>query len=287
VRLHSVLVPAKIKVREILIQPAYYIVLTVSLLIGYLIVNGFVNSIDTSGFNFFLNPLYGFFGRTLQGAFGTTLAEKIFSEGPFLFSLYLSYLPVLLFLCYNSLYRFSLDRNTGMVELYSYGPANGSSYFLGEFLKDALFCLLTLLLLLVYFSIAAGVNNLVLGPMFFQALPLLFLFSLSVLAYGILFVSFLDSGSAAIAFFSALQIFFLLLFIGSYSIISDYIRSLSRVLASLIQWVSPIFYLNLSTAAINGGLVYLYIAGMALQLILISALLFGSSILMKNKGVRP
>ncbi len=285
-RLHPVIVLAKRKIKEVLIQPAYYIVLTLSLLLGYILVNGFINSIDTSGFNFFLNPLYGFIGRTLQGAFGTTLAEKIFSEGPFLFSLYLSYIPVLIFLSYNSLYRFNMDQNAGMVELYCYGPANGTIFFLGEFLKDALFCLLALLMLVLFYFVTAAVNNLVLGPMFFQAIPLLFLFSLSILAYGILFASFVDSGSAAIAFFTALQVFFFLLFIGSYSIISDYIRTLSKVLASVIQWFSPFFYLNLSTAAINGGLAFLYIAGIVLQFVLASAILYASSILMKNKGVR-
>ena len=100
VRLHSAQVIAKRKIFETIINPGFYIALALSLFTSYFLINGFVHSIDSSGFNFALNPLYGALSKTLAGAFGDAMIEKLFLEGPFLLVLYIYLLPVLIFLSF-------------------------------------------------------------------------------------------------------------------------------------------------------------------------------------------
>ena len=77
-RIHSTLVLAKRRIFEVLIRPGYYIALCIGLIMGYILISGFVNSIDSSGFNFEMNPLYDLIVRILHGAFGAAFLETFF-----------------------------------------------------------------------------------------------------------------------------------------------------------------------------------------------------------------
>ncbi len=78
-RLHAASVIAKRRIFESCLSPGFYIAQAVGLLLSYFLISGFVGSIDSSGFNYMLHPLYELIGRSLAGAFGTTFMEKLFA----------------------------------------------------------------------------------------------------------------------------------------------------------------------------------------------------------------
>lgn len=286
-RLHATRVIAKRRVLETLISPGFYVAATVGLLLAYFLVTGFARAVDSSGFDFRLHPVYDLLGRALEGAFGGVVVQKLFAEGPFLLVLYVAFLPVLLFLAASSVFRFGLERKVGAVELLAYGPADGTSYFLASLLKDLLATLLYLVLLLGFLAVAANLHNLILGPAFFFSLLLLLFASAAVYAYGILASTLTDNSASALAVFLALLVFFLVVFLGSFTIVSGYVRNLSTVFAWVVQWVSPLYYWDRALGAAEVASPGLYVLNLLLLLVLAGVVLTASHFILKARGVRP
>jgi hypothetical protein len=286
-RLHASRVIASRRLLEAVITPGFYIALMIGLLAGYYLVVGFAGAIDSSGFNFQLHPIYDLIARSLSGAFGATFVEKLFAEGPFLFALYVAFLPILLYLAVSSVFRFGLEKNVGAVELLTYGPADGTSYFLAFFLKDVLLTLLSVVVLLAFFAVAAAMNNLVLGPMFLVSLVLIFFAAMAVFAYGILASVLTDSAASSIALFIGFLVLFLLVQMGSFTIVSRYVRSFSGLLSWIINWLSPLFYWNLGLAAAEMGGSGGFLLSLLALLALTGVVLYASHLAMRIRGVRP
>jgi hypothetical protein len=286
-RMHATLVLARRRIYETFISPGFYIAMSLGLLLAYLLVVGFVRSIDSSGLAFALNPLYDLIGRSLEGAFGKTLVEKLFAEGPFVFALYVGFLPMLLYLAVSSVFRFGLEKKIGALELLTYGPADGTAAFLSAFLRDLLMTAIYLAVLLVFFAVAVALNNLVLGPTFFFALVILMFFAVAVHAYGVFSSTLTDNSASAVAVFLALMVFFLIVLMGSFTIVSGYVRNLSTVFAWVVKWVSPLYYWNLAVQAaeVRGWL--MYAASLVVLLVLGAAVLTASHFILKSRGVRP
>lgn len=286
-RLHATRVIAKRRVFETLISPGYYVAMTVGFLLAYFLVRGFGQAVDSSGFDFRLQPVYDLLGRALEGAFGSVVVRKLFAEGPFQLVLYAAFLPVLLFLAASSVFRFGLERKVGAIELLAYGPADGTSYFLASLIKDLLATLLYLLLLLGLLAVAAALHNLILGPSFFYSLALLPFLATAVYAYGILASTLTDNSASALAVFLAVMVFFLVVFLGSFTIVSGYVRSLSAVFAWVLRWVSPLYYWDQALRAAEVGSGGLYALHLLLELVLAGAVLTASHFILKSRGVRP
>jgi len=286
-RLHATRVIARRRVQELLLSPGFYVAAALGLLLGYLLVSGFARSVDSSGFDFRLHPLFDLLGRSLQGAFGGTVVQKLFAEGPFQLVLYVAFLPVLLFLAASSVYRFGLERKVGAVELLSYGPADGTSYFLAFLIKDLLATLLYLAALTGFLAVTAALHNLVLGPTFYYSLALLPFASVAIYAWGIFSSTLTDNSASALAVFLALLVFFLLVFLGSFTIASGYVAGLSTVLAWIVRWFSPLYYWDqaLRAAEVSGW--PLYALHLVLQLALGAAVLAASHFILRARGVRP
>jgi hypothetical protein len=285
-RAHATTVLAKRRIFETLISPGFYIAQTIGLILAYLLVSGFVRAIDSSGFNFALNPAYDLIGRSLIGAFGETFVEKLFSEGPFLFTLYVAFLPVLLYLAISSVFRFGLEKKVGALELLAYGPADGTSYFLAALIKDILMTVIYLAVLFVFLLIAALLNNLILGPSFYYSLIILFFLSVAIYAYGIFASSLTDNSASAIAVFLGLFLFFIIIMMGSFTVVSGYVRNLASVFAWIVKWISPLFYWDLALRVIAVGNWGMYFLGIGLLLVLTGAVLFISHLTIKARGVR-
>ena len=286
-RLRATAVIARRRILETVISPGWYVALTIGLLLAYLLVAGFVRAIDSSGFAFTLDPAYDLIGRSLAGAFGTTFVSKLFAEGPFLFTLYVGFLPVLLYLAVSSVFRFGLEKKVGALELLTYGPADATAYFLAALVKDLLLTLLSLAVLLLFLLVAAGLNNLVLGPAFFASLVILFFLCIAIYGYGILAASLTDNSASAIALFLGLVLVFSIVMVGSFTVVSGYVRNLASVFAWVIQWVSPLFYWDLALRFAEVGNWGLYALGALLLLVLAAAVLALSHLTMKVRGVRP
>jgi ABC-type multidrug transport system permease subunit len=285
-RAHATSVLARRRILETLISPGFYVAQTIGLLLAYLLVAGFVRAIDSSGFDYQLNPAYELIGRSLVGAFGATFVEKLFSEGPFLFILYIAFLPVLLYLAVSSVFRIGLEKKVGAMELLAYGPADGTSYFLASLIKDILMTAIYLVLLYLFLLIAALLNNLILGPSFYYSLIVLFFLSIAVYAYGAFASSLTDNSASAIAVFLGLVLFFFIIMMGSFTIVSGYVRNLSSMLAWIIKWISPLFYLDLALRYIQVGNWGMYLVGNLLLLVLAAVVLLITHVTINARGVR-
>ncbi|HUX22847.1 MAG TPA: hypothetical protein VMW69_16545, partial [Spirochaetia bacterium] len=101
---------------ESLIHPGYYVALTIGAAVAFALTSGFLSSIDSSGFNYQLNPLYNFIGGIVSGAFGAPFLGRLFAGGPFLFALHIGFIPVLLYLAMTSVYRFGSEKSSGAIE---------------------------------------------------------------------------------------------------------------------------------------------------------------------------
>lgn len=286
-RLNATRVLARRRILETVIGPGFYVATTLGLVLAYFLVTGFTRSVDSGGFDFRLYPAYELIGRSMVGAFGATFVEKLFAEGPFLFILYVAFLPVFLYLAVSSVFRYGLEKKVGALELITYGPADGSSYFLASLIKDVLLTLLSLAVLLVFLLIAAALNNLVLGPTFFVNLAVLLFLAACVFTYGVLASTLTDNSASAIAVFLGLMLFFLVVLMGSFTIVSGYVRNLASVFAWVVKWVSPLFYWDLGIGAAEVGAWGMYVLSLALLAVLSAAVLLASHFILKARGVRP
>jgi hypothetical protein len=285
-RLHAALVIARRQAFETLLSPGLYVTLTLGLLLGFFLVSGFAASIDSAGFNPTLNPLYDMLGRSLAGIFGSAFVGKLFAEGPFLFALVVSFLPVFLFLSISSVFRFGQEKTAGAVELLAYGPADGTSYIVASFLKDVAFTAASLVLIVAFLGAAAALGNLVLGPLFLASLPVLFALALAISAYGIICSVLSANASSALAAFIGILLVFLLVLAGSLSIASASVRTIASVAAAVLQWISPFFYASLCLRAVQGGGAAGMLGGIGLLLALAAVLLAAAHLAISRRGVR-
>jgi hypothetical protein len=277
--MHAAAVIARRQAQETLLSPGLYITLALGLLLGWFLVNGFASSIDSSGFNPGMSPLYDIVGRSFGGVFGASFVDKLFAEGPFALALFVSFLPVFLFLSISSVFRFGQEKTAGAVELLAYGPADGTAYFAASFLKDALFSLLALAIIAVFLAVLAAADNLALGPLYLTALPVLFFLTLPMFAYGVLCSIISANAASALATFLGILVVFLALLIGALSVAGNSVPA-------IVQWISPFFYASLSIRAAQGGSAGAVLGGMALTLVLSAVLLGVSHLAIRRRGVR-
>jgi len=286
-RLHATRVIARRRLQELAISPGLYVAAAVGFLLAYFLVSGFVRAVDSSGFDYRLQPVYDLIGRSLEGAFGAVVVQKLFAEGPFQLVLYVAFVPVLLFLAASSVFRFGLERKVGAVELMSFGPADGTSYFLAFMIKDLVGTLLYLAALTGLLAVAASLHNLVLGPTFFYTLALLPFVSFAVYAWGIFASTLTDNSASALAVFLALMVFFLIVFLGSFTIASGYVANLSTVFAWVVQWISPLYYWDQGLRAVEVARWGMFLLDLALLLAAGAVVLVASHFVLKARGVRP
>jgi small-conductance mechanosensitive channel len=285
-RFHAAVVIARRQAFETLLAPGLYVTLALGLLLGFFLVTGFAASVDTAGFNPTLHPLYDTLGRFLTGTFGLAFVQKLFAEGPFLLALVVAFLPVFLFLAISSVFRFGQEKAAGAVELLTCGPADGTSYIVASFLRDVAFSAGSLLAIAAFLWAAAAMGNLVLGPMFLSLLPVLFVLSLAVFAYGILCSVLSASASSALAAFLGILVVFLVILAGSLSIASESVRSVASVAAAIVQWISPLYYAALCVRAAQAGSAAGVLGGLGLLVVLGAVLLAAAHLAISRRGVR-
>jgi hypothetical protein len=285
-RFHATVTISKRRIFETFISPALYAAITIGLLLGYFLVSGFVHAVDSSGLNYFLNPVYELIARSLAGTFGDTYVIKLFAEGPFLFAFNVAFLPFLLYLAVSSVYRFGFEKNVGALELLMYGPADGTSCFLAFMIRNMVFTLLYSAILLLFFWITALLSNMVLGPKFFYGFIMILFLALAVYAYGILTAVLSRNGSVGTALFAGIVVFLLLIQMGSYTIVTGYVRNLSTVLASIIKWISPLHYWTQALSYMEYGFIGGFLLSILFLILLTAVLLLVSHFIIRSRGVR-
>ena len=286
-RLRSALVIAKRQALETLLSPGLYISLSAGLALGFYLVKSFAASVDSSGFNPRLSPVYDLLERALSGAFGTAFAGALFAEGPCLLAFIVAIVPVLAFLAIASVFRFGLEKNAGAVELLAYGPADGSSYLIATFIKDFAFGLASLAITALCLATAAALGGLATGAMFLAALPISAFLSAAVFAYGVFFSIISRNAASALSLFLAFLLVLLVILAGSLSVATGSARVLAAAAAAVAGWLSPFFYATLSLRAAEEGRLWGMLAGILLMVALSGTLLFASHFLCRRRGVRP
>ena len=286
-RLHATAVIARTQLKELLLSPGPYAALAAGLAIGWALCSGFAHAIDSSGFDPRLDPVWDLVTRAFSGAFGPVFVERMLAEGPFLLVLVVSAAPLMLLLVIGTVVRLGLDKATGALELLVYGPADGTSCFLGSFVKDAAISVAGLALIALYCVLLAAARNLAVGPMALAAIPVLFLVALSVSALGILCAILLANAGAALALFAAVCLLFLGTLAGSLGAAVSTFRAGAEIASTIIQWLSPFSYARLCAQGYGGGSALEYAAGLVLLCVLTAAILSAGHLVIRRRGVRP
>jgi hypothetical protein len=183
-------------------------------------------------------------------------------------------------------FKFGLERNAGAVELVAYGPADGTAYLIATYVKDLFLVLLAIIVILAFMAVGAVVYNYVAGPELFLTALVAFFLSLALFAYGVFASMLTMNASSALALFVGIVAFFLAVLFGSFAIVGEYVRSLSAVVASAVQWISPFFYGNLSLQANAASDPLGFFGGLALLVVLSAAILTASHFMIRARGVR-
>ncbi len=285
-RLRAALVIARHQALETLLAPGLYVTLALGMLVGLALTAGFASSVDSAGFNAAGNPLYDVIDRAIVALFGVSFEAKLFAEGPFAVALPASFLPVFLFLGISSVFRFGQEKSAGAVELLTYGPADGTSYFSAMFVTQAVLTLGAIGIISLFLWVSAAVGNLVLGPTFLLLIPVLFVLSLSVYAYGILLSVVSSNATAALASFLGVAALFAAVAVGSLAAASDSLHTVLSVATSIVQWLSPLYYASLCIRTAQVGSAAGSLAGIFLQVALAALLLGASHLAIGRRGVR-
>ena len=186
----------------------------------------------------------------------------------------------------SSVFKFGLEKNAGAVELVAYGPADGTSYLIASYVKDLFLVLLAIIVIVAFMVAAAAVYNYVAGPELFLTALVAFFLSLALFAYGVLASMLTGNASSSLALFAGISAFFLVVLFGSFAIVGEYVRNLSTVVASAVQWISPFFYGNLSLQANAAGDSLGFFGGLALLVVLSAVILTASHFIIRARGVR-
>jgi hypothetical protein len=283
--LHITGILAKLNIKEALLSPGYAIAATISTLVGYLVIVGFVGAIDSHGFNPMVSPLFGNLVSALSGLFGTVMVARLFSQGPLLVALYASSIPMIAYCVSSSLVKYNLEKDVGAIELIMFGPTDHMAYSVALLIKDVVCIALYLVFLTVFFLITATLNNLLLGPAFGWSLLMLLFLSLAIGSYARLCSALADSGAGSLFLFYGLMIFFAFIYLGSFTVVSDYLRTFSEILSLIVQWVSPFYFSSIVLNGMEIGSAALVATGFLLILALSSVLLLVATHMEKRKGV--
>jgi hypothetical protein len=286
-RIHAALVIGRRQALETLVTPGFFVTLAAGMVLGLVMVSGFTLSVDSAGFAPGQNGLWALLARGMAGVFGEGFVEKALAEGPFALALLAAYLPVGLFLSISSVLRFAQERSAGALELLACGPADGASYCIATFLRDAGFGAIALAALGAFFLATAAAGNLVPGPLFGLLLPVLLLLTASCSAWGVLAASLVSDAAAALAAFLAVMALFLLMLAGSFSIAAPGIRGTASIASAALQWVSPFYYAALAVRASQAGSALGAVGALALQAVLASTIVALGGMAMGQRGVRP
>ena len=276
-RINSVKTIFKIKLKETLLSPGFFISLSLGAAIITLLVYGFIKSVDSSGLDYMKHPIYYFIGRFISKGFGMNLLLNIFSEGPFLFSLCFAFIPVFLFTFINSIYRAGYEKKNGFHELLLYGPADYTVYFITVFLRDCVIYIISLIFFSIVIYISALNNNLVVGSSFLSFNFLIFFTATGFAAYNTLIFSITDNPGMGI--FISIILYFIFTILILYN-------QIENIFLKVIMWLSPFYYMKMGFNELYMYNASVIILPFLLLIFLCFIILTGSHYLILRKGYR-
>jgi len=271
-RLHKTAVLTRLHLKESLLSPAFYIAAAACTLIGYVPVRAFILSIGSQGINPSLSPLFGNVVTALQKLFSEAFVNTLFAQGPFLFALYCAFLPMILYISFSTIITYHFQRDSGAIELLSFGPIQSAGYLASLYFKDLILSAIYLIYLCLSFWIMALINNLVLGPAFFGAVYALALFAVLMYCWARLSATVSTSTIGSMALFIALMLLFAAIQVGSFAVVRQVIHTAISRGGWVLKWLSPFFYSSLIQQALELGKVGMFIGLSLIVAVLASAL---------------
>jgi len=251
--------------------PVLYIVTTISIAIGIVIIRNYLNYIESNG----LYPM------------------------PDLFSFPFRWVIIVtgVYLAFSAVVAIARERESGTMELLFYGPVDNVSYVIGKYSAQfTLYCLLIVLYLICFLILSniAGVHI----PASFFMMMLLSLFTGAYLISVGVFVSTISKSvrSATLAFLtliaSALFIQTSQALLSSIAPESDYynpvllLQQLLGWIQTLLSWLSPFSYLNYGVDEMLRGNMIAFLRVIGLSTVFSLVFIVSSVIGLKIRGVR-
>ena len=269
-----------------ILKPSFYFAVMICSLLGYLPVRSFVLSIGPQGFSPSKSPLFSNITDAMERLFGEMFLEHLFSEGPFLFALYCSFFPMILFMLISSMIIYHQHKDQKVMELLRFGSFNSSSYIISIWLKEIISIFIFLAYLTFFFFIIAGLNNLVLGTIFLNSLFSILFITALLCAYGKFATVLVESPLESISILVGGLLIFLFIQLGNYSIVSENIRTISSTLSLIVKWISPFYYIDVIQTGLTLSSPQLIIFGISGSLFLSLIILWLSIRIMTNKEMK-
>jgi hypothetical protein len=284
VRLQAALTLLKPKLKDLLLNPGIFIAAAVSTTLGLVLVTGFTTIVGSERLLFEQNPLYFLVLRTVEPLFGETVFTKLFSEGPFLFALIIALAPFFLYIFIFSAHSLGYEKNSGVVKLISFGPADYSSFSLSNIIRDMISTAGFMLYLLIFFHLLSGYFGLTLGTRFW-ACYLLFFFLFPALFSLIPFaVALTRSPGSSVLLLIIITAALLIVDISAFIIAGAYIETLTELLSSVFRWISPFSYFRFGLTAVEGTGLPALAAGIAALSAFTGVILFLTSFIELKQG---
>ena len=285
-RLHAMRVLTRRRLIEQLMTPATWLLATFGLILVFLLVQAFVKSVDSSGFDFSLNPLYQIIYGIIGSAFGVTYVRQMFADGPFAFSLSVGFAPIILYLSLTSIQRFGYERRSGMVDLVAAGPADEPAYLFSFGAADVMVAAAQLILMGLFLALCGMVWNMATGlPVLMYLLGLLF-FAVSLLGLALLFGAILPQPASALALFLLALAILAYADIASFTVVGGGFRSVANTASWALRWLSPFYYLDMGQMAVRSGHGSQFLAALFGQASLCVAFVLGGHMAARSRGGR-
>ena len=284
-RIYTTMVLTKKKVFETILSPALYITMALGLICAYFVISSFIGSAVADGINYSQNSIMRLISKFIIAIAGKDLLENIFSEGPFTLALYISFLPLFLYLAISSVFKYGHEKSTGAIELITYGPVTLASYFLSSILRNMIFITGYLFTLLCIFFITSIISNLLLGPVFISSLFILIFLCMTIFAYGILCSSTMRHGFSSLTIFVAIILIFIGTKIFASMTIETYSITIWTIITTFINFLSPFFYFELGITGIQLGNILLYFLMVLSMAVLTTIILYASKTISNIRGV--
>ncbi len=284
VKLQAALTLLKPKLKDLLLNPGIFIAAAVSTTLGLVLVKGFTTIVGSGRLLFEQNPLYFLILRTVEPLFGETVFTKLFSEGPFLFALIIALAPFFLYILIFSAHSLGYEKNSGVVTLVSFGPADYSTFSLSNIMRDMIITAGFMLYLLIFFLLLSGYFGLLLGARFWVCY-LLFFFLFPALFSLIPFVTALTrSPGSGVMLLIIITAALFIVDVSSFVIAGMYIETLTELLSSVFRWISPFSYFRFGLTAVEGAGLPALAAGIAALTAFTGTILFLVSLIERKKG---
>ena len=213
------------KLKKTLSSYIIYIVLFFCLVVAFLFITGFISLIVDVGPSFDLNPVYNLISDFL-------IDLSCFSEGPFAFSFFVTFLIFLFFI------------NIRSIPSEKYKSISSSVFH--TIIHDCILVILFVIIMLFFFLIASILTNLVIGLGFLGMIPFFLLFAMAFINIRVLIMLIFRKRVTIFIFYFGFIFFTFLFQIFSGLNFGQGAGRILNVFIIIMQWIFPLRYLNYS-----------------------------------------